>query len=114
NVILDFTLAPIQGAYGVALATSFAGMTPVAFLLVHLIRIKGLTMTRRQLSELLKTVSATAVMSAVLLMIAKTYSYSKPLVVLELVCGVLVYLLALLLLRKQEMKRLILRWSRRG
>ncbi len=113
NVFLDILLAPVYGAFGVALATSFAGMTPIAFLLVHLVKLKGVALTRRQLSEILKTVVATVVMGAALLAVEGRFSYSKPLFVFELVFGVLVYFLTLLFLRKNEMEKLLRRWRRK-
>ncbi|HNR62672.1 MAG TPA: murein biosynthesis integral membrane protein MurJ [Thermotogota bacterium] len=113
NVCLDFILAPVYGAFGVALATSVAGMTPIAFLLIHLVKLKGFTLTRKQCREILKTIVATLLMSVALWLIGDRFSYSKPFFVFELVFGVLVYFSVLLFLRKQEMEKLFQRWRRK-
>lgn len=106
NIVLDILFAPLLGTFGVALATSIAGVAPIVFLVIHLVRVQALLLTRKQILEISKTLIATALMGIVLFFIKNPFSYSPLLLFIEILTGITVYVLFLTLLKKQEMVKL--------
>jgi putative peptidoglycan lipid II flippase len=107
NVVLDVILAPLLGPFGVAIATSIAGITPIVFLTIHLSTLEVKILTKKGMQEILKTATATLIMGCVLYCTNKYLCYSPIILIFEIALGITVYFGVLALLKKQELRKLL-------
>ncbi len=109
NVFLDFYLAPILGPLGIALATSIAGISGFAVLLIHLISLGRISMSRLNLKEFMKIFAGTASLTAVVILMNGFFEYSAIKVVIEILLSVAVYIISLYIFRQRDIVKILKR-----
>ena len=102
NIFLDITLSKTMGPLGVALATSFAGITGFTVLLVHLYSIELLRIKWSNTSEILKSVAACFTMGLFIVLTNSLMVYSVIGVLLKITLSVAILFLTLFLLKQKD------------
>jgi len=102
NIFLDITLSKTMGPLGVALATSFAGITGFTVLLIHLYSIQMLRIKWSNTSQILKSVAACFAMGLLILLTNFLMVYSVLGVLLKITLAVVILFLTLFLLKQKD------------
>ena len=102
NIFLDITLSKTMGPLGVALATSFAGITGFTVLLIHLYSIQMLRIKWSNTSQIFKSVAACFAMGLLILLTNFLMVYSVLGVLLKITLAVVILFLTLFLLKQKD------------
>ncbi len=115
NIFLDITLSQSMGPLGIAVATAVAGISGFIVLLIHLSACGRLQLLKANILEVLKSVTASAVMGVVLYLLNSRLDYSGVLALIKILVAIVVYAAVLLILRQRDfmliIKRLLKKWN---
>ncbi|MFW6263049.1 MAG: lipid II flippase MurJ, partial [Thermotogota bacterium] len=102
NIFLDITLSKTMGPMGIALATSFAGITGFIVLLLHLSVTKRLKIRQSNTLEIAKCFIATFMMGLSIMLINSLLAYSMLNVMIKILIAVMILIVSLIILKQKD------------
>jgi len=91
-----------MGPLGIALATSFAGISGFLVLSIHLVLTKRLRITRLNTLEIIKCMSASVIMGSFIILVNQMLPYSMINVMAKIIIASGILFLSLIVLRQKD------------